>query len=201
MKNIKLFEDFLNEATPSEIIKDLDKVRHDLIKKVDVLIAKKKKLYSNVDIESPMSADEKELENDIQSIFSQIQQIIQQKRKIKESVNEAAITSDKIKQYYSAICKAEGVDEIPLRFESVKFGGASTTYNPKTNKALYISFDVSKMHDAEYAILHELTHQIKLQTEGDPYLGKKDQSAKFKKLENAMIDKYMYSSYSNILWK
>ena len=201
MKHIKLFEDFLNEATPSEIIKDLDKVRHDLIKKVDVLIAKKKKLYSNVDIESPMSADEKELENDIQSIFSQIQQIIQQKRKIKESVNEAAITSDKIKQYYSAICKAEGVDEIPLRFESVKFGGASTTYNPKTNKALYISFDISKMHDAEYAILHELTHQIKLETEGDPYLGKKDQSAKFKKLENSIIDKYMYSSYSNILWK
>jgi|688.fasta_scaffold226097_2 hypothetical protein len=201
MKHIKLFEDFLNEATPSEIIKDLDKVRHDLIKKVDVLIAKKKKLYSNIDIESPMSADEKELEKDIQSIFSQIQQIIQQKRKLKESVNEAAITSDKIKQYYSAICKAESVDEIPLRFESVKFGGASTTYNPKTNKALYISFDVSKMHDVEYAILHELTHQIKLQTEGDPYLGKKDQSAKFKKLENAMIDKYMYSSYSNILWK
>jgi len=88
MKHIKLFEEFLNEATPSEIIKDLDKVRHDLIKKVDVLIAKKKKLYSNIDIESPMSADEKELEKDIQSIFSQIQQIIQQKRKLKESVND-----------------------------------------------------------------------------------------------------------------
>jgi hypothetical protein len=116
-------------------------------------------------------------------------------------INEAAITSDKIKQYYSAICKAEGVDEIPLRFKSVKFGGASTSYNPKTNKALYISFDISKIHDVEYAILHELTHQIKLQTEGDPYLGKKDQSAKFKKLENSMIDKYTYSSYSNILWK
>ena len=118
-----------------------------------------------------------------------------------EFLNEAAITSDKIKQYYSAVCKAEGVDEIPLRFNSVKFGGASTSYNPKTNKALYISFDINKMHDAEKAILHELTHQIKLQTEGDPYLGKKDQSAKFKKLENSLIDKYMYSSYSNILWK
>jgi len=94
MKHIKLFEDFLNEATPSEIIKDLDKVRHDLIKKVDVLIAKKKKLYSNIDIESPMSADEKELEKDIQSIFSQIQQIIQQKRKLKESVNEAFVLRD-----------------------------------------------------------------------------------------------------------
>jgi hypothetical protein len=80
--------DEVNEVTASEIVKDLDKVRTDLIKKVDVLIAKKKKLYSNVDIESPMSADEKQLDKDIQSIFSQIQQIIQQKRKIKESVNE-----------------------------------------------------------------------------------------------------------------
>jgi hypothetical protein len=67
----------------SNIIKDLDKVRHDLIKKVDVLITKKKKLYANVDITTPMSADEKQLDKDIQSIFSQIQGIIQQKRKIK----------------------------------------------------------------------------------------------------------------------
>jgi hypothetical protein len=75
----------VNEAStnPVDIIKDLDKVRHDLIKKVDVLISKKKKLYSNVDITTPMSADEKQLDKDIQSIFSQIQSIIQQKRKIK----------------------------------------------------------------------------------------------------------------------
>jgi hypothetical protein len=73
----------ITEATTSDIIKDLDKVRNDLIKKVDVLIAKKKKLYSNVDIESPMSADEKKLDKDIQSIFSQIQQLIQQKRTLK----------------------------------------------------------------------------------------------------------------------
>ena len=76
----------VNEATPSEIIKDLDKVKTDLIKKVDVLIAKKKKLYSNVDIESPMSADEKKLDKDIQSIFSQIQQLILQKRSLKEEL-------------------------------------------------------------------------------------------------------------------
>jgi hypothetical protein len=61
---IKL-KNILNEATTSDIIKDLDKVRNDLIKKVDVLIAKKKKLYSNMDIESPMSADEKKLNKDI----------------------------------------------------------------------------------------------------------------------------------------
>jgi hypothetical protein len=86
---IKL-KNILKEATTSDIIKDLDKVRNDLIKKVDVLIAKKKKLYSNVDIESPMSADEKKLNKDIADIFSDIQQLIQQKRSIKEeSLNEA----------------------------------------------------------------------------------------------------------------
>lgn len=73
-------ESKINE--PSDIIKDLDKVRFDLIKQVEVLIAKKKELYSNMDIESPMSADEKKLDKDIQSIFSEIQGIIQQKRKI-----------------------------------------------------------------------------------------------------------------------
>jgi hypothetical protein len=74
----------ISEETASEIVKDLDKVRHDLIKKVDVLIAKKKKLYSNVDIESPMSADEKKLDKDIADIFSQIQQLILQKRSLKK---------------------------------------------------------------------------------------------------------------------
>jgi hypothetical protein len=88
--DVENIDESVSEATASEIVKDLDKVRNDLIKKVDVLIAKKKKLYSNVDIESPMSADEKQLDKDIQSIFSQIQQIIQQKRKIKESVNEVS---------------------------------------------------------------------------------------------------------------
>ena len=89
-------KNILNESTEaSEIIKDLDKVRTDLIKKVDVLIAKKKKLYSDVDITTPMSADEKKLDKDIQDIFSQIQQIIQQKRKIKnESMNESTTKKD-----------------------------------------------------------------------------------------------------------
>jgi hypothetical protein len=81
-----------NEATSLEIIKDLDKVKTDLLKKVDVLIAKKKKLYSNVDIESPMSADEKKLDKDIADIFSQINQLVLQKRSLKkESVNESLL--------------------------------------------------------------------------------------------------------------
>lgn len=85
----------VNEVANADIIKDLDKVKTDLLKKVDVLIAKKKKLYSNVDITTPMSSDEKQLDKDIQSIFSQIQSLIQQKRKIKtESVNEVKYPTD-----------------------------------------------------------------------------------------------------------
>jgi len=81
-----------NEATSSEILKDLDKVKSDLLKKAEVLIAKKKKLYSNIDIESPMSADEKKLDKDIADIFSQINQLVLQKRSLKkESVNESLL--------------------------------------------------------------------------------------------------------------
>ena len=81
-----------NEATSSEILKDLDKVKSDLLKKADVLIAKKKKLYSNVDIESPMSADEKKLNKDIADIFSQINTLVLQKRDInRKSVNESLL--------------------------------------------------------------------------------------------------------------
>ena len=87
-----LKKESVTEATSSEIIKDLDKVKNDLLKKVDVLVAKKKKLYSNVDIESPMSADEKKLDKDIADIFSQINQLVLQKRSLKkESINESLL--------------------------------------------------------------------------------------------------------------
>jgi hypothetical protein len=82
----------VKEATSSEILKDLDKVKSDLLKKADVLIAKKKKLYSNVDIESPMSVDEKKLNKDIADIFSQINTLVLQKRDInRKSVNESIL--------------------------------------------------------------------------------------------------------------
>ena len=74
------------EATSIDIIKDLDKVKNDLLKKVDILIAKKKKLYSNMDIETPMSADEKKLGKDIADLFSQINTLVLQKRSLKEGL-------------------------------------------------------------------------------------------------------------------
>jgi hypothetical protein len=79
----------IKESTPDQVIKDLDKAKNDLLKKVDALIAKKKKLYSDVDIEAPMSADEKKLDKDIADLFSQINKLVLQKRSVKkESVNE-----------------------------------------------------------------------------------------------------------------
>ena len=82
----------VNESTPDQVIKDLDKAKNDLLKKVDALIAKKKKLYSDVDIEAPMSADEKKLDKDIADLFSQINKLVLQKRSVKkESVNKSSI--------------------------------------------------------------------------------------------------------------
>jgi len=75
----------VTESSKDDIIKDLDKAKNDLLKKVDVLIAKKKKLYSDVDIESPMTADEKKLDKDIADLFSDINKLVLQKRSLKES--------------------------------------------------------------------------------------------------------------------
>jgi predicted RNase H-like nuclease (RuvC/YqgF family) len=69
----------------------LDKAKSDLLKKVDVLIAKKKKLYSNVDIESPMSSDEKKLDKDIADLFSELNKLVLQKRSLKESIDEGKL--------------------------------------------------------------------------------------------------------------
>ena len=83
--NLNTVVESVNEASKSDIIKDLDKAKNDLLKKVDILIAKKKKLYSNVDIESPMTADEKKLDKDIADLFSDINKLVLQKRSLKEA--------------------------------------------------------------------------------------------------------------------
>ena len=118
-----------------------------------------------------------------------------------KDINEGVFNPANIKAYYEALCKNEKVSPLPVKFGNVGKGGAALTFNPKTMKPLYISFNVNRMLDPEYAVIHELTHQIKLETEQDAYLGKKDQSAKFKKLENKLVEKYMYSKFSNILYK
>jgi hypothetical protein len=106
-------KNILNESTTSDIIKDLDKVKNDLLKKVDVLVAKKKKLYSDVDIESPMSADEKKLDKDIADLFSQINTLVLQKRSLKkESINEA-INPEVFREFMQA-CNDAGLNSFQI---------------------------------------------------------------------------------------
>ena len=63
-------------------IKKIDKAKNDLLKKVDVLVAKKKKLYSNIDITSAKSAEEKKLDKEISDLFSKINALVVEKRKL-----------------------------------------------------------------------------------------------------------------------
>lgn len=118
-----------------------------------------------------------------------------------ENLNEGMYDPKNIKAYYEALCKAEGIKPLPVKFQRVGKSGAVTVYNSKTMKPLYITFDVNRLNDPEFAIIHELTHQIKLEMEGDAYIGKRDRLAKFKKLENRLIDKYVYSEFSELLYE
>lgn len=105
--------------------------------------------------------------------------------------------TEKIKEYYKRVCDDLGLSFLSIKFERVGKGGAAVTFNTKTNKALYISFDLTKLMDIEYAILHELAHQILLEKCGDPAL---KHNAKFRKIENDLMEKYMYSKFSEVLY-
>lgn len=61
---------------------------------LDDLIALKKKKYSNMDIESPKSDDEKQLEQAIAQKFSVIQTEIREKRKLEQDQKQAEILSN-----------------------------------------------------------------------------------------------------------
>jgi len=63
-------------------IQEIDSKKAELLKQVEPLIKKKKELYSNMDISSPMSEDEKELNSTISQIFGIINQLILERRKL-----------------------------------------------------------------------------------------------------------------------
>jgi hypothetical protein len=70
-------------AIDTETIESLRFKKSKLIESVDKLILLKKQIYSNVDIESPMSKDEKELNSKIAKIFSEIQPLVKKINKLK----------------------------------------------------------------------------------------------------------------------
>ena len=64
-------------------IAQLDTEKRELLNKVAGLTEKKTRLYSNMDIESPMSADEKDLNKEIAAIFSRVNRIVKEKKNLK----------------------------------------------------------------------------------------------------------------------
>lgn len=62
---------------------ELDNMKNNLINEVNKLQKIKSKIYANVNIESPMSNEERELNNKIAAIWSQINSIVILKRNLK----------------------------------------------------------------------------------------------------------------------
>lgn len=62
---------------------ELNNKKSELLKEVNILVSLKKKLYSNIDITSPVSLEEKTLQNQINDLFSQINSIVTEIRNIK----------------------------------------------------------------------------------------------------------------------
>jgi 8-oxo-dGTP diphosphatase len=69
-------------------LEELEAKKTVLLKQVEPLAQLKKKLYSKVDIESPKSEEEKKLDKKIIDLFSEINSIVHEKRKIKKEIEE-----------------------------------------------------------------------------------------------------------------
>ena len=59
---------------------ELDNKKASLLREFNELSAMKKQLYSNMDIETPMSVEEKALNNKMSAISSEMNSIIREKR-------------------------------------------------------------------------------------------------------------------------
>ena len=108
------------------------------------------------------------------------------------------VKKESVVNYYKAICKDLNIKPIAIKFGSVGRAGAATTFDTKTFIPEYITFDLSKVTDIERAILHEITHQILLVKQQNPFHNC-HKNIGFKKLENKLIDRYFYSSQSAVL--
>jgi len=111
--------------------------------------------------------------------------------KLKNILLEMLYDKKSIIGYYNDVCKSEHISPILIKFYSVGHMGASLQYNSKLFKPEYIGIDLLKLTDPEYAILHELAHQVMLDLYKDP-----NHTSKFKTIFNHLINKYMYSDIS-----
>lgn len=95
--------------------------------------------------------------------------------------------------YYQALCKDLNTTVYPIKFGSVAKGGACITHDKK-GKIFEIKLDLNRCADIEMAILHELAHQLLIEKNNNY-----THNSTFKKMESKLIDKYVYSKFTNIL--
>ena len=72
----------VSESIKEEKIKKIDERKKELGKQVDELVALKKQKFGKVDISSPMSNEEKELTKKIAGLYSEINQLIIEKKQV-----------------------------------------------------------------------------------------------------------------------
>lgn len=97
--------------------------------------------------------------------------------------------------YYNAICEDLQIKPVRILFCNVAKGGACITHNTK-GKISNIQIDLKRCKDIEYALLHETAHQI-LITKNNNF----SHNATFKRLEKKLVEKYLYSGFSSLLYK
>ena len=71
------------QTTTTMTLSKLQTEKATLLNTVNELVAIKKRLYSNMDIEQPMSKEEKDLNAQIASLYSQVNKVVKQIRGIK----------------------------------------------------------------------------------------------------------------------
>ena len=104
------------------------------------------------------------------------------------------MNESKVLNYYNAICKDLKIEPVKLEFVKVKFGGACITHNSK-GLIYSIQLDLKNCKDIEYGILHEIAHKILIRKNNNF-----SHNTTFKNLEKRLIEKYLYSKFSNLLF-
>jgi len=61
---------------------ELEAKKKELLQQVQPLVEKKKRLYGNAPIDSPMSAEEKQLQEEIAALYSEVNAIIRQRNNL-----------------------------------------------------------------------------------------------------------------------
>ena len=162
-----------SNVSESADIDNLQKRKNDLLKQVDPLIAKKKKLYSDVDITTPKSSDEKKLDKEIADLFSEINDLVHKIVKLKKSQNEGKHTM-KLKSVNEADLNWNAVQNAIINFlkvntkildkkvqakdtEGVK-GGLKSIISGLTNAQR--SLNLESVNEASYTVKAENPYQF-----------------------------------------